>query len=321
MPPLKQLSRVANHAASRTANKINWFPGHMFVGMKAMMGKLNTVDCVIEVHDARIPFHGRNTEFRQHLGLVKPHILVLNKSDLADLSQWDQIESRLQTGGTRNVFLTDLTGTSFSFQNRGYTKLMDKVVHLVNQSDGFNRQSCRELRVMIVGIPNVGKSTLINRLRQHHIGLKGEPAKVGSTAGVTRHVDNKIQICARPAIYSIDTPGVLEPSATKNLRDQMPLALCSTISDRVLNSEVLASYLLKFFNKRNNFMYQEVYQLKEPIDKPQQLVESPIFNEIAVERIRDLRTNHVKPVANIEQICWRFIKDFRLGRFGKVIFD
>lgn len=317
MPSLKQMSRVANHAKS---SKINWFPGHMYSGLKAMMGKLNTVDCVIEVHDARIPFIGRNTEFRQHLGVIKPHILVLNKSDLADLSKWDEIKRRLNERGDRNIFLTDLTGVQFSHGDRGYTKIMNRVVKIVNESDAFNRQATSELRVMIVGIPNVGKSTLINRLRNHHFGLKGAPAKVGPQAGVTRRVENQVKICARPPIYSLDTPGVLEPGTLRSTRDQMALALCSTITDRVLDPEVLASYLLKFFNKKNNLMYKEVYFLKEPTEKPEDLGCSPNFSEY-VHEFRDVKTNQVHLRPDIHRICWRFIKDFRAGMFGKVIFD
>lgn len=293
----------------------------MYTGLKAMIGKLNTVDCVIEVHDARIPLIGRNTEFRQHLGLIKPHILVLNKSDLADLSHWNQIEKRLNEAGDRNIFLTDLSGTEFSFGNRGYTKLMERVVKLVNQTDAFNRQNSNDYRVMICGIPNVGKSTLINRLRQYHLGLKGAPAKVGPQAGVTRHVENIIKICARPPVYSLDTPGVLEPGGLKSRKHQMALALCSTISDRVLNPEILATYLLEFLNKTNNFTYKEVYCLEEAITKPEKLYLSPVFRGNAIHTVRNVENNQSVQKPDIQRMCWKFIKDFREGLFGKVIFD
>lgn len=305
----------------KSGNAINWFPGHMFAGMQAMIGKLNTVDCVIEVHDARIPFTGRNTEFREHLGLIKPRVLVLNKKDLADLSRWSSIKERLARQNDRNVVTTDLSGSQFDHASRGYNKLMEIVVNLINKSDRSNRQTMREYKLMIVGIPNVGKSTLINRLRQYHLGLRGEPATVGSYAGVTKQVQHMIKICSYPKIYSIDTPGVLEPSVTKNTDQTMRLALCSTISDKVIKPGKLAQYLLNLLNEQENYAYVHQFQLEGPVQDIGELLKEASMNPDMRIKTKCIETGLMTETPNHDKICWKLIKDFRTGLYGKAFLD
>lgn len=308
MPNIRKLSRIPRKLLEK--KPINWYPGHMHSGMQAMMGKLNTVDCVVEVHDARIPFIGRNSEFKKHLGLIKPRLLVLNKSDLADLSSWDRIKNKLADEGDPDVLLTDATGSQFSHSNRGYTNLLNTVVKLVSQSDRNNRLSMDHYQIMIVGIPNVGKSTLINRLRQFHTGRAGEPAKIGAEAGVTRSVHERIKICSRPPIYSLDTPGVLQPGITKNHDQAMRLALCSNINNKNLDPNEVASYLLKFLNNTGNYQYQFRFKLDEPVHSIEELTEKLASKEEFQDRSKP------EPDA----VSWRFIRTFRRGEFGKVIF-
>lgn len=316
MPSIRQVSRSLGQV--KNTKVINWFPGHIYSGMQAMIGKLNTVDCVVEVHDARIPFTGRNLEFRNHLGAIKPRLLVLNKSDLADLKRWDSIKERLARSGDENVLLTDLSGSQFCYSNRGYDKLMGNVVNLINGSDRFNRESAREYKIMVVGIPNVGKSTLINRLRQYHLGLKGEPATTGGYAGVTRHVMNRIKVCSRPPVYLIDTPGVLQPSATKNIKQAMDLALCSTINDDVLEVDQVAAYLLERLNKMKNFSYQHTFQIDSPASNLDELIKAASVHENMRIQVKSNEMDKMIVRPNVERICWKFIKDFRMGLYGKM---
>lgn len=305
---------------------MNWHPGHMYIGMQTMIGKLNTVDCVIEVHDARIPFTGRNSEFRHHLGMIKPHLLLLNKSDLADLTRWTDIKARLYDQGDKNILLSDMTGNDFSFASRGYTNLLNKIVQLVTTSNRYNREFQKAYKIMIVGIPNVGKSTLINRLRQYHLGCKGEPAKVGPSAGVTKNVAHVIKVSSRPLIYSIDTPGILAPGSTKNLEEATRLALCSSFNDRVIKPRILTEYLLKYLNETKNYIYLDHYELDKPITTIDQLV------EVSERKIDSEQQHHTsildsnRGVSLIkhpdeDSVCWKFVRKFRKGLFGKIMFD
>lgn len=319
MPNIRRLVKNVHKIKGTTA--INWHPGHMFSGMKAMIGKLNSVDCVVEVHDARIPLIGRNNEFRQHLGLIKPHILVLNKSDLADLTKWDLVETKLAQNGDNNVLLTDLSGSEFSHSSRGYDKLLDKAVKIINQSNRYNRSFINNFKIMIVGIPNVGKSTLINRLRQHHLGSRGEASRTGNMAGVTRHVENMIKICARPLIYSIDTPGVLEPSVTKDHDNAMRLALCSTINDKLLRAEELTNYLLNYLNKIDNLTYQYYLGLEKPASNSVELLKMVSSQDNTLQQIKLSKNQASEGELDIERVCWKFVKLFRNGALGKVMFE
>lgn len=320
MPSIKQLSRTLDQY--KNVKSINWHPGHMFSGMQAMIGKLNTVDCVVEVHDARIPFTGRNKELRRQLGTIKPRVLVLNKSDLADLNRWESIKARLAREGDENVVLTDFSGSTFSFKTRGYQNLMQEVVNVINSSDRHNRQTMEFFKIMIVGIPNVGKSTLINRLRQHHLGKKGEPARVGRSAGVTKHVEQMIKVCARPTVYSLDTPGVLMPDMTKNHDQAMRLALCSNISDIALDPLETAKYLLNYLNETENTEYTQLFQIKTKVASCiEEIVYAALSNDEMTHKIRCKDSNVFVHKPDVDKICWRFINAFREGRLGKVMFD
>lgn len=316
MPSIKKFATSLN-TISKTTKAVNWHPGHMYSGMQAMIGKLNTVDCIIEVHDARMPLIGRNTEFRSHLGAIKPHILLLSKSDLADLSRWEQIRKELGRQGDNNVILADMSGSQYSHDERGYTKLMDKAFELIRNSDRHNRSDSLSFKVMIVGIPNVGKSTLVNRLRQYHLGAKGEATRTGNMAGVTRHVEHMIKICSRPLIYSIDTPGVLKPSSTNDHNVAMMLASCSTITDKVLNPQVLANFLLNYLNNEQNHHYTCSFNLDYPPSTIDELCRCIAEKNPEYQ----LKINPSSPVhIDKDRICWKFINLFRRGLFGRVMF-
>lgn len=182
---------------------LRWFPGHMNKGLKQMQRKLNSVDCVIEVHDARIPFSGRNPIFTKTLTGAKPHILVLNKKDLTINSLIPKIKDQLSAEqNIENVVFTN----SKDEHCRGLKTLRPLMVDLIKGSNRYNRSEELDYNVMIIGVPNVGKSSLINMLRSKNMRIK-HALPVGAIAGITRSVMTKIRINNDPKIFMLDTPG------------------------------------------------------------------------------------------------------------------
>ncbi|KAI8424751.1 hypothetical protein MSG28_006699 [Choristoneura fumiferana] len=182
---------------------LRWFPGHMNKGLKQMQRKLKTVDCVIEVHDSRIPFTGRNPIFTNTLTGAKPHILVLNKKDLTVSSLVPRIKDQLKAEqGIQNIVFTNSKDQSC----RGLKTLRPLMVDLIKDSNRYNRSEESDYNVMIIGVPNVGKSSLINMLRSRNLRI-GHALPVGAIAGVTRSVLTKIRINSNPDIFMLDTPG------------------------------------------------------------------------------------------------------------------
>ncbi|XP_009582137.1 PREDICTED: mitochondrial ribosome-associated GTPase 1, partial [Fulmarus glacialis] len=154
---------------------------------------------------AHIPLSGRNPMLQEALG-IRPHILVLNKMDLADPCR--------QPGSAR-------PGLS------------------------------AEYSILVIGVPNVGKSSLINSLRRLHL-KKGKATAVGGEPGITKAVLTRIQVCEKPLMYLVDTPGVLPPKLG-DVETGMKLALCGTIRDHLVGEDIMADYLLYALNKRQQF--------------------------------------------------------------------
>lgn len=203
---------------------IRWYPGHMAKGEKLMQQKLKNVDCIIEVHDSRIPFSGRNTNLHYSLLSAKPNILVLNKKDLIPEELKGPIKYNLKQ-------LPDFPSQSIFFTNckeaqscSGIKKIMPRAIQLIKDSERFNRSNEKENTIMVIGVPNTGKSSLINALRNKHLNKKGASA-VGAVAGITRSVLTRIKVCEDPPIYLLDTPGVLMPHI-REMEVGMKLAVC-----------------------------------------------------------------------------------------------
>ena len=137
----------------------SWFPGHMHKGLGQIQRRMADVDCVIEVHDARIPLSGRNLNFRENLNKSRPHILILNKMDLFPEAERDKVKKALL-----NDSLVDVVWTNCRERDDpGLTSIIDKVSRQLNMRprDSFLKPFST---VLVVGIPNVGKSSLINKL-------------------------------------------------------------------------------------------------------------------------------------------------------------
>lgn len=178
-----------------------WYPKHMYANLKHMQAKLRLVDCVIEVHDARIPFTGRNLMFKHSLYGIKPHVLVLNKMDLIDKTRYASIEKALYDSdkSLQAIVWTDCKDkTPIAMKN-----VMAAVKDQLIGGSRYNREYLSEYMLLVIGIPNVGKSSLINGMRTICAQLKGTATKEGRMPGITKSVMNKIAIHENPKIYVI----------------------------------------------------------------------------------------------------------------------
>ncbi|XP_034950051.1 mitochondrial GTPase 1 isoform X2 [Chelonus insularis] len=263
---------------------INWFPGHMQKGLKQMQQKLKSVDCIVEVHDARIPISGRYERFRHSVSGLKPHIFVLNKKDLADLSQKQEWEKRLHHDGIKNIIYTNFKDQKC----KGMQSILPLACKLIEESERYNRVEASDFSVMIIGVPNVGKSSLINRLRNKYLH-KSNATAVGPIAGVTRSVLTKIKISEKPPVYVLDTPGILTPNI-RDIETGLKLALVGCLQDHLVGQEVLADYLLYWLNKNQRFEYVDKLELKKPNDN--------IFEVLATVAIRMKKMKRIKTYNN-----------------------
>ncbi|CAH2244839.1 mitochondrial GTPase 1 [Pararge aegeria] len=294
---------------------LRWFPGHMNKGLKQMQRKLKSVDCVIEVHDARIPFTGRNPIFTSTLTGAKPHILVLNKQDLTIRSLIPKVKDQLKNEeGVQNVVFTN----SKDQHCRGLKTLRPLLVDIIKASNRYNRSEELDYNVMIIGVPNVGKSSLINMLRSTNMNIR-HALPVGAVAGITRSLMTKIKINSHPKIFMFDTPGILEPSVT-NIEMGLKLALCASLQDHMVGEEIIADYLLYWLNKHANFKYVEYMGLSEPCDDINKVLISGALKFNRIRRTRDF-DGRVRDVPDVTEVARTMIRAFRTGEIGKTLLD
>ncbi|XP_061357736.1 short integuments 2, mitochondrial isoform X2 [Gastrolobium bilobum] len=220
---------------------INWFPGHMAAATRAIRNRLKLSDLVIEVRDARIPLSSANSILQPHLS-AKRRVVALNKKDLANpniMHKWiDYFESCKQDCIPINA------------HSKSSVKKLLELVELK-----LKEVICKEptLLVMVVGVPNVGKSALINSIHQiaqsrFPVQEKMKRAAVGPLPGVTQDIAG-FKIANKPSIYVLDTPGVLVPSIS-DIETGLKLALAGSVKDSVVGEERIAQYLLAVLNTR-----------------------------------------------------------------------
>lgn len=219
---------------SENAQSIQWFPGHMAKTRRKIKEILPLIDAVAEVVDARIPMSSRNPELKDMIG-NKPHIILLNKCDMADKAVTDQW---IKYYKSQNIFAIAVDCKS----GKGLNTFKDTVkTALADRLESYAKKGMvgKPLRVMVVGIPNVGKSSFINRIAGN------TKAKVENRPGVTRGnqwftIDKQLEL--------LDTPGVLWPKFEDQTVGER-LAFTGAVKDRVLDTELLAMRLLEILSE------------------------------------------------------------------------
>ncbi|MGG0283701.1 ribosome biogenesis GTPase YlqF [Peribacillus butanolivorans] len=213
---------------------IQWFPGHMAKARREVTEKLKLIDIIFELVDARIPASSRNPmidEIIQH----KPRVILLNKADMADPVKTNEWLEYYKSQGKTAIAINSQAGNGLNQITTASKKLLKEKYDRM-ESRGIKP---RAIRAMIVGIPNVGKSTLINRLAKKNI------AKTGNTPGVTKAQQ---WIKVGKELELLDTPGILWPK----FEDQevgLRLALTGAIKDTILNLHEVSLYGLRFLER------------------------------------------------------------------------
>eukprot|EP00048_Salpingoeca_helianthica_P000230 m.40124 g.40124 ORF g.40124 m.40124 type:complete len:372 (-) comp10272_c1_seq1:27-1142(-) len=287
-------SAFAYHSSETT----HWFPGHMKKGILDMQKLFPRCSCVVEVHDARIPFTGRNRLFE---AFHSRHVLVLNKADLADPKLKKATLARLREAGEETVLFTNSTSEA----GHDKQKLLDAIID-ISERQGSRRTS-PEHRVLIAGMPNVGKSSLINALRRVHLH-RAKCAVTGDRPGVTRALQTEIKVSERPLVLIHDTPGVMIPRIDSD-HTAMTLAAMGTLRDELVGLEYIADFVLFTLNRMGRFEYCERYGLSSPTDNIDELLSA-----IAI-RIGSLLKGGAP---NRLVAATRFVREFRSGVLGLI---
>ena len=212
-------------------NVINWYPGHMAKTRRQIMEDLKLVDIVIELLDARIPMASRNPDIGE-ITKNKKRIIVLNKSDLADEKENIKWVSYFENQGIPAVLVDSNTGKGIN----NFVKRIEKVMEKEQEKEIAKGRVGKKIKAMIIGIPNVGKSSFINRI------AKKSTAEVGNKPGVTK---KKQWIRINEKIELLDTPGVLWPKFESE-DVALKLSFTGTIKEEVLERTEIAYKLVKY---------------------------------------------------------------------------
>lgn len=276
---------------------IQWFPGHMAKARREVTEKLKLVDIIFELVDARIPYSSRNPmidEIIQH----KPRLVLLNKADMADKEATKEWIFFFAEKGIKALAINSQAGEGM----RDIVKASNEIL-----KEKLNRLKAkgvkpRAIRAMIVGIPNVGKSTLINRLAKKNI------AKTGNTPGVTK-AQQWIKVGKEMEL--LDTPGILWPKF-EDQKVGMKLAVTGAIKDTLLNLQDLTIYSIKFLEKAYPERLKEQYHLDRV---PEDVVE--MFDHIGVLRGCLMAGG----IVNYDKVSELVIRDIRSEKFGPLTFE
>lgn len=273
---------------------IHWYPGHIAKAERKLKEQLSLVDAVIEVIDARLPL---SSNYKNITGLLgeKPRLILLNKADLADsgeLKKWAKI---IEDKFNAPVIFSDAKNSKdLSIIVKKAVELSEPRI-LALMKKGLLR---RPARVMVVGMPNVGKSSIINKL------TKSSKTKIGAKAGVTRQQQ---WVRINPQLELLDTPGII-PMRQDDQEAAKKLAFVNSISENAYTNEIIAHELLEILDRKYSSQVREYYGIGA--------------EDLSVENIAFKRNWIIAGgQPDIERTSVYILRDFREGKIGKFILD
>lgn len=274
---------------------IHWYPGHIAKAEKKLKEQLSLVDAVIEVIDARIPI---SSSYDNISGLLngKPRFLLINKSDLVNKDELKKFVDYLKKINNTTVITTEAKN------NKDISLIVKKAIELSEpriqslMAKGLLR---RPARIMVVGMPNVGKSSIINKL------TRSSKTKIGAKAGVTRQQQ---WVRINPQLELLDTPGII-PMKQEDQERAKKLAFVNSVSENAYSNEIVAKELLDMLNTEQESLFKDFYQIETGKD-------------LTVENIAQTRNwLRLGNEPDIERTSIYILRDFRDGKIGRFILD
>lgn len=292
-----------------TKNNINWYPGHMYKTRKQIKADLKIVDIVIELLDSRIPISSRNPDIKK-ITAGKRKIIVLNKCDLADEKQNQRWVSYFKQKGIEAVLTDSNSGKGIE----NCIKEIEKIMEEYMQEQSEKGRVGRRIRAMILGIPNVGKSSFINRIS------KRTTAGVGNKPGVTKQ---KQWIRINEKIELLDTPGVLWPKFESE-EVALNLSFTGSIKEEILQRVEIAYQLLKVLlekyrdNLSNRYGIEKSH-IEEILnqDQPENVNIYEIMLEIGRKRGCIISGGNIDE----EKTARIILDEFKNGKLGKITLE
>ena len=271
---------------------IHWYPGHIAKAEKKLKEQLSLVDSVIEVLDARLPFSSSYDNITRLLG-EKPRLILLNKADLTDKSELKKWISVLEEKTGFPVLTTDAKNSKdLSYIVKKAVELSEPRIQALMKKGLLRRPA----RVMVVGMPNVGKSSIINKL------TRSSKTKIGAKAGVTRQQQ---WVRINPQLELLDTPGII-PMKQEDQERAKKLAFVNAVSENAYSNEAVAKELLALLDEKYSDITKEFYKV----------------DNLTIDDIANAR-NWIVSGGNpdVERTSVYILRDFREGKIGKFILD
>lgn len=273
---------------------IHWYPGHIAKAERKLKEQLSLVDAVVEVIDARLPL---SSSYENITGLLgqKPRLILLNKSDLTDKNELKHWVSILEEKNNATVMVSDAKNSKdLNIIIKKLEELSEPRIQEIMKKGLLRRPA----RVMVVGMPNVGKSSIINKL------TRSSKTKTGAKAGVTRQQQ---WVRINPKLELLDTPGII-PMKQDNQEAAMKLTFVNSVSENAYSNEIAANNLIEILAEKYPEQLKNYYQLEN--------------SDISLENIA-IRRNWIISggKADIERTSVYVLRDFREGKIGKFILD
>lgn len=276
---------------------INWFPGHMVKTRREIEENLKLVDAVIEIRDARIVRSSKNPQVDKIIK-NKPRLVLLNKADIAESAVTRRWIRKLENDTTRVLEVNSLTGQGLNSIKPALTELLHEKLERSRNRGIVNYT----MRVMVVGIPNVGKSSFINKM------AKASIAKVGDRPGVTK---NKQWIKTKDGIELLDTPGILWPKF-EDEKTSLNLAFTGAIKDEIMDIETLALRLVERLSSHYGDRLIERYKIDSISEDPLETLEKIARKRGCIMAKGDIDYNRVAVM---------LLDEFRGNKLGNITLE